>query len=147
VRIEQRLEVLPRLERRDRQRVRLPEVGPLALVVEDGRRGGMRDAHALGGNVKQLAHVACGELRVADEHVRRLCRVAVLRAVHANGASVRPLRETHRNEVVDRRRAHAVPLRREHPVREVQHVEAAEPTLRRRVGQPRPRRAPSVRRG
>ena len=145
VRGEQRLEVLPRLERRNREGVRPPELGALALAREDGRRGGMCDAHALRLDVQQLAHVARRELRVADEDVSRFCRVPVLRAVHAHRAPVRPFGKTQRNEIVDRRRAHAGPLRREHPVREVQHVEAAEPALGRGMPDPRPRGAPAVR--
>ena len=145
VRGEQRLEVLPRLERRDGQRVRPPEVGALALAREDRRRSRMRDAYALRLDVQQLAHVTRSELRVAHEDVGRPRRVPVLRAVHAHRPPVRPVGEAQRNEIVDRRRADATALRREHPVREVQHVEPAEPALRRWPCDARPRGSPAVR--
>jgi len=52
-----------------------------------------------------------------------------------------------RNQIVNRRRAHAALLRRVHPIGEVQRSEGAEPPFRCRMSDHRPRGAPPVRTG
>jgi hypothetical protein len=104
----------------------------------------MCHAHALARHAEQLDHVVGGELRVREDHVARSRRVAVLGAVHPPGARMDPVGEAERDEVVDHRRADAGALRRVHPVREVEHVEAADEPLCRRPAETAPRRAPRV---
>ena len=144
-RVEQRLEVLPRLQRRNRQHVRPAQARALALARKDrrGRRMGHVDPRGL--DIEQLLHLTRSERGVADDQVSGARSVTVLRGMHANGASVRPFGKPQGHEVVNRRCAHACALRRVHPIGEVEDVEAPEPPLSRRALQPRPGSSPRVR--
>ena len=143
MRLDERREVLARLERRDREHVRPPEIATLAVGREarrrhPGRRRGC--ARAATPSVSATSSPVKRELTITTSHVRAAC--AVLRAVHAPRPRVHPLGEVQRHEVVDHRRANAAALRRIHPVAEVEHVEA-----RRRRAPPagRPTRLHAVR--
>ena len=108
VRLEERREVLPRLERRDGERVRAGRArAARPSGVKPGVDAGIRDVDPLARDAERLRDVVAGEARVDDHDVARARRVAVLRAVHAARPRVHPLGEVQRHEVVDHRRADA----------------------------------------
>jgi hypothetical protein len=143
--VDERGEVLARLEGRDREQVRLPEVLGVAVGSELLADARVCDDDPVPREAERLRDVVGGEGRVREDDVARARGVLVLARVHRARARSDPLRKVERHEVVDRRRAEPSALRRVHPVREVQHVEGSEPALCRRVAEPRPRGAPAVR--
>ena len=145
--LDERREVLARLERRHGEDVVAAELGLRAVAREDVVDSGQRHPHAILGHAEQLDDVARGERRVREDEVARARRVPVLRRVHAARAALHPLRMAQRHEVVDRRRADPSALRRIHPVREVEHVDRAEEALDARPAEPAPALAPEVREG
>ena len=145
--LDERREVLARLERRDGEHVRTPEVVALAVRGEGSVDARVGDVDALARDAERLGDVVAGEARVDDHDVARARRVRVLRRVHAPRPRVHPLGEVHRHEIVDHRRADAGPLRRVHPVAEVEHVEVADDALRRRPAEPAPGRPHRMRGG
>ena len=147
MRLDEHLQVLPRLERRDGEDVRDAEVGRRPVDAVDGLRCGMRDADPLGGHAEGLRHVASRVRRVHEDDVAGRGGVSVLAAVHRSRARGRPLGMMERHEVVDRRRADTRALRRVHPVREVQRVERAEEPLGSRTPEPAPGSAHRMREG
>ena len=134
-RVDERAEVLARLERRHRQQVRQPEVGTSPSAVNTASTPGMRDADPLRRDPEQLRRLPAGVRGVDEDDVAALRRL-VLRAVHRARPPRRPLREAHRHEVVQHRRADAGALRRRHPLLEVEGVERAEQPLGRRPAEP-----------
>ena len=131
-------EVLAPIGRRRRERIRSAGVVPVAVRPE--RRIDARVGHAdsLPRDRERLDDVARGELRVREHHVAvsRLLRIG---GVHPHGARVQLLRVFQRPEVVDHRRADAGTLRRIHPVREMEDVEAADEPFGGRPPEPAPR--------
>ena len=95
----------------------------------EGPIGGMRDADPLSRDSEQLHDLAGRELGVDDDQVARPRRVRVLPRVHPVGLRMHPGRVAEREEVVDRRRADASPLRWVHPVGEVEDVQRAHEPL------------------
>ena len=145
VRVEQRREVLARLERRDRERVRPAEIDPRAAgrkTVVDAR---IRDVDLLLCDPERLVDVIAREPRVHHHDVARARRVDVLRAVHTARALVHPFRVMQGHEVVHHRRPDAAALGWIHPVAEVQDVETAEQHFRRRRAGPAPQGAHRMR--
>ena len=142
---DERLEVLARLERRDREHVRAAEVGALAVRPERLLHTRVRDLDPLGPDAEPLDDVAARVLGVDEDEVGRARRVRVLGAVHRRRLRRHPLRKAQRHEVVDGRRADAAGLRRVHPVGVVEDVEAAEEALERGPAEPAPRVAPALR--
>ena len=145
VRLDEHVQILPRLEGRDREDVRRAEIGGRPVRAEDVLRRGMRDADPLARHAERRRDVPSGVRRVDEDDVARRGRVPVLATCIDLVLRGRPLGMVKRHEVVDRRRAHARALRRVHPVREVEDVEA-----RRAVAPPpggRARSMPCARRG
>src|SRR5581483_1982241 len=138
-------EVLPRLERRDREQVRMAEVGSRARRAEALVDAGVRDVDAGRRHVEELGDLVLRELRGREDGVAGPSRVAVLRVVHPAGAALDPLGVPERDEVVDRRRADAAALGREHPVGEVEDVDGAEEALDGRTREEAPALPPEVR--
>jgi len=145
VRVGERLQVLPRLERGDGEDVGRPEVGGRPGGREDGFHPGRRDADPRGVDAEQLGHVGARERRVDEDDVAGARGVRVLAAVHRLRPLRRPRGKANGNEVVDRRRANPGPLWGIHPVREVKDVEAAEQPLCRRMAGHAPGGADRVR--
>ncbi len=141
LRLDQHLEVLPRLERGDREDVRCPEIRGRAVGREHGLGCRVRDADSLGRDPERRGDVTAREGRVHEDDVAGLGRVSVLARVHRPRPRRRPLGVMKGHEVVDRGRAHPGALRRVHPVGEVQGVEGAEEPLRRGKAEPAPGRA------
>ena len=147
--LDERAEVLARLERRDgQQRTGAPRSAPLPAGVNSAPIPGCATTIRSRGNAERLGDVVGRERRVGEDDVagargvRGTCGACIERVRGGH-----PLREVERHEVVDRRRAEPGALRRVHPVGEVEDVERAEPALGRRPAEPRPRRAPAVRAG
>src|SRR5207244_3970293 len=69
VRLDERAEVLARLECRNAEEIRPLEVGPLALGAEARVEPWVRDAHPLRRHAQQLDGVPSGEVRVREEEV------------------------------------------------------------------------------
>ena len=120
----------------------------MALTVGRERRidSGMGDADSRPRNAKRLDDVLRGVLRVREDDVTAL-RLLGVGVVHPHGSWVELLGIFERAEIVDHRRAHARPLRRIHPVGEVQDVEAADKSLRRRATEAAPRASGDVGKG
>ncbi len=110
---------------------------------EHGCRRGCATRSRSAGTPSRSRDVARRVLRVAHDHSDVSRRCGTSRRASAPFAR-RPLRKAQRNEVVDRRCPDAGALRRIHPVREVEDVEAAEPSLGRRPLQTRPARPPRM---
>ena len=140
--LDERAQVLARLERRHRQEVRRRRgrrASPSA--VNSAPMPGVRDEDAVARRTPSVAATSSAvKRRVGEDHVAGPRGVPVLAAVHRPRALRRPLGMVQRHEIVDRRRAHAAPLRRVHPVGEVQHVER-----RRASARPPGGRAPTTR--
>ena len=145
MRLDEHLQILPRLERRDGEDVRRAEIGRRTVGAVDVLRRGVRDPDPLGRDAERRVDVASRVRRVHEDDVARRGGVSVLAAVHRARPRGRPLGMVERHEVVDRRRTHAGALRRVHPVREVQRVERAEEALRGGTAEPAPGRADRVR--
>ena len=148
VRLDEHLQILPRLEGRDGEDVRGTEIRGRPVRMEDVLRRGMRDADPLARHAERRRDIPSGVRRVHEDDVAGRRGVPVLATVHRPRSGGRPLGMVKRHEVVDRRRAHTRALGRVHPVREVENVELAEQSLRGRVTQahsmpcaPRGRRA------
>ena len=129
VRLDEHLQVLARLERRDGEHVRRAEVGgrPVGPKRPSDAGCATRIRSSATPSVCSTSRPVYAEFTNTRSHVAR--GVPVLPAVHRPRPRGRPLRMMQRDEVVDRRRAHAGSLRRVHPVREVEHVEGAEEAL------------------
>ncbi len=129
VRLDERLEVLARLERGDAEDVGRAEIGRGPVAVNTSLTPGGATRIRAGSTPSSSVVSAAVNVRVDEDDVAGLGGVGVLAAVHRLRALRRPLREAERHEVVDRRRAHPGPLRWVHPVGEVEHVERAEKPL------------------
>ena len=117
-RVDEHAEVLPGLERRDREHVGRAQIRALAVRGVRALISSVRDDDAVPRKPECLGDVIGGERGVREDQVARLRRVAVLARVHRARPRRRPLRVVHRHEIVHRRGAHAVCLRGVHPVRE-----------------------------
>ena len=93
---------------------------------------------------ERLDDVFRGELRVREHDVAP-ARLVRIRGVHAHGPRMQFLGILQRPEVVDHRCAHPGALRRIHPVRELENVEATDEPLGRRPSEPAPGPARRVR--
>ena len=142
---EQRLEVLPRLERRDGEHVRAARESARRRRREPGRRPGTRPRPSRAGTPSSSTTSPLGELGVDEDHVAGARGVPVLGAVHPLRPALHPLGEAQRHEVVDHRRADPAALRRVHPVDEVEHVDRPEEALDRRPPGAAPALPPEVR--
>ena len=108
--IDERGEVLPRLERRHGEHVRTAEIGRFADGAEHAVDAGRSDTDTFLRDAEQLDRLQRRESGVGEQHVARPRRVSVLRGVHAARASLDPFRETDRHEIMDRRCPDAAPL-------------------------------------
>ncbi len=134
--LDERAEVLPRLERCNREQVRLRALGLRPLGGELGADPGMGD-HDLPARVaERRGGVVRGEGRVGEDHAAGARGICVLAAVHGTRPAGDPFRKVQRDEIVDRRRPQPGALGRIHPVGEVEHVEGAEEALGRRIPEP-----------
>ena len=147
MRLGERLQVLARLQRGDREQVGRSQVGGGAVRDEHGLDARVSDADALRPDTEELTDLAPGERRVDEEDVAGAGGVRVLAPVHRLRALRRPFREADGHEVVDRRGAYAGALRRVHPVGEVEHVEGTEEALGGGTAGDAPRRPDGVGRG
>ena len=127
-RVEERLEVLPRLVCADGEHVRPAEIGTRAVWPKPRIDPRVRDRRCRAALAEMLLHVAAGVARIDEHHVALDAR-AVLRPVHASRLPRHPLWMADRDEVVDRRRTESVALRRVHPVREMEDVELSDDTF------------------
>jgi hypothetical protein len=142
--LDQRLEILARLERGEAEHVRPAELGTLPVRRVSGSDSRRCDADPLGRHVQVLLHVAAGVGRV-DEHEIAFCGARELVAVHRTCARRHPLGVQQRHEIVHHRRPDAAALGRHHPVAEVEHVDGADETLDRRPAEAAPAHPEGVR--
>ena len=131
--LDERGQVLARLERGDGEHVRPAEVGALPVGAERLLHAGIRDLDPLRRDAEPLDDVAARVLRVDEDEVTGAGRVRVLGAVHRACLLRHPLGVPDRHEVVHGRRADATGLGRIHPVGVVEDVERAQEALERRA--------------
>ena len=134
-RLHQRLEVLARLERGEAEHVRPAELGTFAVRLCTRRHARRGDADPLARHAQVLLHIAAGVGRVDEDEVA-FCGARELVAVHRACARCHPLRMQERHEVVHHRRPDPTPLRRHHPVAEMEDVDRRRGNAR-RDGRPR----------
>ena len=147
VRLDERLEVLARLERGDGEHVRRAEVGAVPSGREDVAHAGVRDADPLRRDARASPTTSSPvNAGVDEDEVAGAGGVRVLAAVHRRACAALPIPGSAagtRSWMVVARNARS--LRRVHPVGEVQHVERAEQALGRGTTAPAPPGAQRVR--
>ena len=116
---------------------------PLALGPVAGVDAGIRDTNALAGNPKSFDDVVRRVLRVREDDVAARCRAGG-RSVHTHRARMQPFGVAQRAQIVDHRGANARTSRRDHPVREMEHVRLTEEAFCGGTSQPAPGRAHGV---
>jgi hypothetical protein len=143
-RFDHEVDVLPRVECRDRENVGCAEVGALPLRLEQRLDPGVRDTDSLLGDLEVLDDIVGGEAGVGEDDVAGGGGVPVLGPVHPQRSWVNEVRKMKRHEVVDRGCPHATSLRRVHPVREMEDVEPADEPLEGKPARPAPGDAKGV---